>query len=134
MPMATESSSCILAPISIGELIDKITILEIKCTNLRGDALSNTQKELELLQGCLNASGICAKPELIRELKEVNQELWRIEDRIREQESQQDFGKLFISLARAVYKTNDRRSAIKKSINLECGSPIVEEKSYSNYQ
>ena len=132
--MTTEPSSCILAPVSIGELIDKITILEIKCTNLDGDALSNTQKELDLLQDCLNTSGICAKPELISELKEINQKLWKIEDQIREQEMQQDFGAAFISLARAVYKTNDRRSEIKKAINLDCGSLIVEEKSYSDYE
>ena len=71
--------------------------------------------------------------ELFSELKDVNQRLWDIEDQIREHERKKNFDSVFIDLARAVYKTNDRRSAIKKLINTECGSAIIEEKSYSDY-
>lgn len=131
--MSPHSSAFIHAPISIGELIDKITILEIKCKNLKDQALIHCQKELYLLEQCLNSSNSCVNARLVSELKEVNQSLWDIEDQIREHEMQQDFGAVFVDLARSVYKTNDRRSAIKRMINVECGSAIIEEKSYSEY-
>ena len=123
----------ILAPISLGELIDKITILQIKTQHLQGTALENVKKELEDLKTTLNNLQLNIDPTLIHRLKEVNQDLWQIEDDIRDLERQQSFDENFINLARSVYQTNDRRSAIKKEINITYGSVFVEEKSYQDY-
>ena len=123
----------ILAPISLGELIDKITILQIKTQHLRGTALENVKKELEALETTLNDLQLNIDPTLIQRLKEVNQDLWQIEDDIREQERQKSFGETFIHLARSVYQQNDQRAAIKKEINTTYGSVFVEEKSYQQY-
>ena len=123
----------ILAPISLGELIDKITILQIKTQHLQGTALENVKKELQALENTLNNLQLNIEPTLIRRLKEVNQDLWKIEDDIREQERQKSFDDTFIHLARSVYQQNDRRSAIKKEINTTYGSALVEEKSYKQY-
>ena len=123
----------ILAPISLGELIDKITILQIKTQHLQGTALENVKKELKALETTLNDLQLNLDPTLIQRLKEVNQDLWKIEDDIREQERQKSFGETFIRLARSVYQQNDRRAAIKKEINSIYGSALVEEKSYQEY-
>ena len=123
----------ILAPISLGELIDKITILQIKSKHLQGDGLENVKKELEELEKTLNNLQLNINPNLIQRLKEVNQDLWQIEDDIRDQERQKNFGETFIRLARSVYQQNDRRAAIKKEINTTYGSALVEEKSYKQY-
>ena len=123
----------ILAPISLGELIDKITILQIKTQHLRGTALENVKKELEALETTLNDLQLNIDPTLIQRLKEVNQDLWHIEDDIREQERLKSFGETFIRLARSVYQQNDQRAAIKKEINTTYGSAFVEEKSYQQY-
>ena len=123
----------ILAPISLGELIDKITILQIKTQHLQGTALENVKKELQALENTLNNLQLNIKPTLIRGLKEVNQDLWKIEDDIREQERQKSFDDTFIHLARSVYQQNDRRAAIKKEINTTYDSALVEEKSYKQY-
>lgn len=123
----------IQAPISLGELIDKITILEIKTQHLQGNALENVQKELAALQGTLDALDLQVDPTLIQRLKEVNAALWQIEDAIRDQERQKSFGETFIRLARSVYQQNDRRAAIKKEINTTYGSALVEEKAYKGY-
>ena len=123
----------IQAPISFGELIDKITILEIKTKHLQGNALENVQKELVALQGILDSLDLQIDPTLIQRLKEVNIDLWHIEDEIRKKERIDDFGESFISLARSVYKQNDRRAAIKKEINTAYGSALVEEKSYQDH-
>lgn len=124
----------ILAPISLGELIDKITILELKQQHLQAaPALRNVARELQALQTLLSGLELDLDPELVAWLKAANAELWRIEDAIRLKESQHDFGPGFIELARAVYLTNDRRSAIKKEINSRYGSQIVEEKAYQDY-
>ena len=123
----------ILAPISLGELIDKITILQIKTKHLQGTALENVKKELKALQTTLDKLQINIDTTLIQRLKEVNQDLWHIEDNIRDQERQKDFGEAFIELARAVYQQNDRRAAIKKEINTTFGSSFIEEKSYKQY-
>ena len=120
----------ILAPISLGELIDKITILQIKTQHLQGTALENVKKELEALEATLNNLQLNIDTTLIQRLKEVNQDLWKTENDIREQERQKSFGEIFIGLARAVYQQNDRRVAIKKEINTTYGSALVEEKSY----
>ena len=123
----------ILAPISLGELIDKITILQIKSQHLQGIALENVNKELDALETTLNNLQLNIDTALIQSLKEVNQDLWQIEDNIRDQERQKSFGDTFIQLARSVYQQNDRRAAIKKEINTTYDSDFVEEKSYKEY-
>jgi len=123
----------ILAPISLGELIDKITILQIKTTQLQGTSLENVRKELEALESILNNLKINIDTTLIQRLKEVNQDLWKIEDDIRDQDRKKTYGETFIRLARSVYQQNDRRAAIKKEINTTYGSAFVEEKSYHHY-
>ncbi|AII47748.1 hypothetical protein KR52_01015 [Synechococcus sp. KORDI-52] len=123
----------IQAPISLGELIDKITILQIKTNHLQGAALKHVTTELNALESTLKNLNLNVDPKLIQQLKEVNQGLWHIEDEIRDQERQKNFGDTFIQLARSVYKQNDRRSAIKKEINIAYGSAFTEEKSYQPY-
>lgn len=129
----------IQAPISLGELIDKITILEIKTANIADAAkLANVTHELEVLNNTvsqlLDAAGIAKLAPLKAALKDINQQLWVIEDDIRDCERAKDFSEPFIELARAVYVTNDKRAAVKKDINLAFGSELVEEKSYRDYQ
>ena len=123
----------IFAPISIGELFDKISILEIKEERIKDPAkLVNVRRELDGLRGIAAERSLSVRAEAIADLKAVNAELWNIEDAIRVCEARRGFGKRFIALARAVYKTNDRRSAIKREINNHFGSAIVEEKSYAD--
>jgi len=128
--------SVIAVPISFGELIDKITILEIKSERIHDESkLANVRHELELLETTWSsaaASAIDISGARDR-LKSVNEELWKIEDDIRIKESKREFDKRFVELARAVYVTNDRRANIKKEINLALGSELVEEKSYEDY-
>jgi len=129
----------IQAPISLGELIDKITILEIKAVNIDDAAkLKNVTHELNILNdkvsSLLDAAGQAKLTPLKQALKDINQELWVIEDDIRDCELAKDFSDKFIQLARAVYFTNDKRAAVKKDINLAFGSELIEEKSYKNYQ
>ena len=119
-----------------GELVDKITILEIKTRHISDPAkLGNVRRELDLLTRCLAGLDLPrGELETLRaELLAVNQELWRIEDEIRLCERDRDFGDGFVALARAVYTTNDRQFAIKSRINALAGSEIVEEKSYEPY-
>lgn len=123
-------------PVSFGEVLDKITILEIKSERITDpEKLVNIRRELEALQQVWNET--LADPEQVneerRELKTINEALWQIEDDIREQEAARDFGPRFIELARAVYVTNDKRGVVKKRINLALGSRFVEEKSYRDY-
>tara|TARA_B100000965_G_C19289016_1_gene625014 strand:+ start:74 stop:475 length:402 start_codon:yes stop_codon:yes gene_type:complete len=125
--------STILSPISLGELIDKITILEIKKENMQGGQLDNVKKELIYLQKTLTDIGVVIDNDLINDLKTVNNKLWNIEDEIRFKESKQEFDQFFINLARSVYKENDRRALLKKKINTIYNSDIVEEKSYKKY-
>ena len=126
-------SSTILAPISIGELIDKITILEIKQINMTGIKLKNINKEMKLLKNILQDKNLEINIDLIKNLKKVNKKLWEIEDNIRIKESNQEFDEEFIKLARSVYIENDKRASIKKEINQKYNSDLVEEKSYKNY-
>jgi hypothetical protein len=125
----------VLVPTSWGEVIDKITILEIKVARLPTDvARANAAKELKLLSDI--AAPALGKPEaqtLMVRLKGLNEALWEIEDSIREHERKADFGTQFITLARAVYHRNDERGAIKRQLNLLLGSGLVEEKSYAPY-
>ncbi len=129
----------IQAPISLGELIDKITILEIKAVNIGDEAkLKNVTHELNILNdkvsSLLDSAGQTKLAPLIQALKDINQELWIIEDDIRDCERDKDFSDKFIQLARAVYFTNYKRAAVKKDIYLAFGSELIEEKSYKNYQ
>ena len=125
--------STILAPISIGELIDKITILEIKQIYMTGSKLKNINKEMKLLKNILQDKNLEINIDLIKNLKKINKKLWEIEDNIRIKESNQEFDEEFIKLARSVYIENDKRASIKKEINQKYNSDLVEEKSYKNY-
>lgn len=123
-------------PVSWGELIDKITILEIKQMEIKSpDALANINREHEALTLAQNQAG--AETEELRGLKaellKINRTLWQIEDDIRDCERQGNFGEEFIRLARAVYQTNDRRAAVKRDINSLMNSAFFEEKSYQDY-
>jgi hypothetical protein len=121
----------VLAPISVGELIDKITILEIKLTLLTDPAkLENVKVELDELNKVRNSLDLPPLHEFEKQLKVVNEELWNIEDFKRRMEKEQKFDEGFIAAARWVYLKNDIRAAIKREINKRCGSLIVEEKSY----
>ena len=122
--------------ISIGELFDKLTILEIKIDKINDPAkLENITKEWSALNDkSVNVLSIFADSDLFKkidQLKTVNEELWWVEDNIRENEKQQIFDREFVELARSVYKLNDERSEIKRQINLLTKSNIIEEKSYS---
>jgi len=121
------------APISIGELVDKITILEIKKNKLQNSKLENVLKELSFLRKLMEKHQIEITDNLFTELKEINLTLWNIEDQIRIKEKNKEFDNIFIELARSVYFTNDKRSEIKKRINRLSNSEITEEKSYSEY-
>ena len=125
--------STILAPISIGELIDKITILEIKQIYMTGTKLKNINKEMKLLKNILQDKNLEINIDLIKNLKKINKKLWEIEDNIRIKESKQEFDEEFVKLARSVYIENDKRASIKKEINQKYNSDLVEEKSYKNY-
>ena len=126
-----------LVPISPGELLDKITILRIKCDRISDAAkLANVRRELSRLEQSWAAS-VPAATDLMAEeaeLARVNAALWDIEDRIRDHESEQRFDAGFIELARSVYLRNDERAAIKRRINLKLASELVEEKSYRPYR
>ena len=119
--------------ISPGELLDKLTILEIKAERLRDSGKrKNVLHELDSLRRDWAAGGRSG-PEvepLVTELRAVNEALWEIEDRIRLKEAHQEFDAEFIDLARSVYRTNDRRAAIKRALNEALGSDLIEEKSY----
>ena len=121
------------APISIGELIDKITILEIKKNKLQNSKLENVLKELSFLRKLMEKHQIEITDNLFTQLKEINLTLWNIEDQIRIKEKNKEFDNIFIELARSVYFTNDKRSEIKKRINRLSNSEITEEKSYADY-
>jgi len=126
----------IKVPVSPGEVLDKITILEIKSERMSDpEKVTNVRVELVLLQETWKE--FIRDDEVIRglhaQLKEVNEALWEIEDDIRDKERAKEFDERFIALARAVYVTNDRRSKVKKELNLHLGSEIVEEKSYQDY-
>jgi len=124
------------AQISVGEWIDKLTILEIKLAAiLERDKLANVRREYETLLAAAPAE-LLTRVEIAAaraRLKAVNAELWRIEDEIRVKERASDFSDEFIALARAVYVTNDKRAALKREINRLTSSELVEEKSYANY-
>jgi len=129
--------SLINTPVSYGEILDKITILEIKAQKITDtEKQKNVKHELNLLLDTWNQK---VKPtdeltDLKQQLKTVNQSLWDIEDNIRIKESKKEFGDEFIQIARSVYYENDKRAALKKQVNLVLGSELIEEKSYENYE
>ena len=129
--------SLIETPVSFGELIDKITILEIKSRRITDDAkLANVRNELDLLNATW-ANDVASHTDIADErgrLLAVNELLWDIEDKIRLKERAQEFDQAFIELARAVYFRNDERAAFKREINLKLGSKLIEEKSYQDYR
>ena len=123
-------------PVSVGEVLDKITILQIKLAHISdANKRVNIQNELDSLLPLVDGDGFTTDEMqgLMAELKSVNEALWDIEDDIREKEAAKSFDAEFIKLARAVYVTNDRRAEIKKQINLATGSALIEEKSYESY-
>lgn len=124
-------------PVSVGELIDKLTILAIKSRRISDPVrLANVHREYDALDAVARASGLrerYALCDLEEMLQQANESLWDIEDAIRDCERRADFGPAFIELARSVYRTNDRRADIKNQINVRCGSLYVEEKSYAEY-
>lgn len=123
-------------PVSWGEMLDKITILEIKSEQIKdAGKLMNIRRELEEL--CRTRDELIVMPDevkaMVAELKHINQKLWVVEDDLRDCERKKDFGAKFVELARAVYYTNDERATIKREINDALGSALVEEKSYAAY-
>lgn len=123
-------------PVSWGELLDKIAILEIKAERIADPVKNaNVVKELAALKRTRDQTGVDLAPvsDAVDALRQVNGALWRIEDDIRDCERQQAFGETFIALARAVYRTNDERALLKRRINDALGSDLVEEKSYASY-
>ena len=127
----------ILIPISPGELLDKITILQIKAERIIDPVkVANVKTELDMLSKVWSdAVAVDAEiTTLTAELKAVNEALWEIEDDIRDEERNKRFNERFIELARAVYVTNDERANAKKKVNLHLNSTIVEEKSYQDYK
>jgi len=121
--------------VSHGEIVDKLTILQIKKENITDpNKLDNIIKEYEYLLSVVeNDLGISTSSPEYLELLSVNKDLWVIEDDIRDKEKQKEFDEDFVSLARSVYYTNDVRAKIKKEINLKYSSGFIEEKSYSDY-
>lgn len=131
------SMSEILVPVSFGELLDKIAILQIKSERMSDEAkLANVRKELSALEQTWMAHPAAGNDvvELRAQLKAVNERLWEIEDEIRLKERAQEFDEEFVRLARSVYFENDERARVKKDINLALGSAYVEEKSYQDYR
>ena len=129
----------LLVPVSTGELVDKITILEIKKRKIKQpEALKNISTELKLLQDILNSLSQnfskeenAKNDEIKRDLEKINLQLWDVEDALRSHESKQCFGPGFIKLARSVYTLNDQRAQLKRSINILCNSSLIQEKSYT---
>ena len=124
----------IVVPVSIGELVDKITILRIKSRRIEDQGkLKNIRLELDSLLQVCREQGIDASSRLALDLEAINEELWDIEDRIRDKERSKTFDADFIALARSVYVQNDKRFAVKSQINTASGSTLKEEKSYKPY-
>jgi len=128
------SNNIVYAPISVGELVDKITILEIKKIKFKEVKLKNILSELKILKKILNSYDFKIDRIFFKKLKKVNQKLWDIEDSIRIKEMEKAFDDDFVQLARSVYLENDKRYLIKKEINDNYKSGIVEEKDYSDYK
>jgi hypothetical protein len=130
----------LMIPVSFGELVDKITILEIKAQTFQGAALEHVTHELNVLRVIHQdhqavsvdpvSNEVVSNDALWERLRRVNRSLWQVEDALRDYEAKREFGRRFIALARSVYLINDRRAALKRQLTLNDGSGIVEEKSY----
>ena len=121
--------------VSHGEIVDKITILRIKESKIQDETkLANVKKELDELLPSLQLMGLKEESESFTNLLEVNQKLWQIEDDIRDKERAKEFDEEFIEIARAVYRVNDQRCVLKKQINIDTSSTLVEEKSYAEME
>ena len=120
----------ILVPISLGELVDKISILELKCEFLFEQAQFRVNLELLVLVNVLEALNLDIDPSLVMKLKQANRALWVLEEQIRHFEQLQTFGEDFVQTARAIYLENDKRARLKRTINIRYGSALIEEKSY----
>ena len=134
--LAGDLQRLVYVPVSVGELVDKITILEIKSERISDpQKLDHIRLELKLLRDAWDERGgpRLGLDKVINELKRTNESLWVIEDDIRDCERQKEFGQRFLDLARAVYQKNDRRFKLKRKINESAGSSLIEEKSYSGY-
>lgn len=128
----------VFTEVALGELVDKITILQIKSERITDpNKLINIMNELNALlesyQQIISPEQRAEIADLVTKLKKINEELWDIEDNIRDKELMQEFDDAFIQLARSVYFTNDARCAVKRNINIACGSRLIEEKSYRDY-
>ncbi len=126
----------LLVQISPGEFLDKLTILEIKSERIHDPAkLANVRHELEMIRSSWRESPLSGRDvsAVVARLKQVNEALWEIEDRIRDKEATRSFDAEFIELARSVYITNDRRTSLKRELNIALGSDLIEEKSYKKY-
>lgn len=120
--------------ISIGELVDKVTILSIKLKMIDDpEKLKNISKEYDILKNKMESVGITSESEEFNQLLAVNQKLWDIENRIRLKEAKKEFDDEFIELARSIYRENDARTSIKRNINLKWNSELTEEKEYTKY-
>jgi len=121
--------------VSIGEIVDKLTILSIKLDMFKDpEKRKNVEKEYQILLQSLKTSDITPESEEFKILKTINLKLWDIEDKIRVKEAEKSFDDEFIELARSVYFTNDERAEIKKQINLKYNSDLIEEKEYVSYK
>tara|TARA_Y100000589_G_C27180567_1_gene640563 strand:- start:189 stop:575 length:387 start_codon:yes stop_codon:yes gene_type:complete len=122
--------SMIFAPISIGELFDKLSILQIKRERIEGIKLNNIKNEIIELEEVIKNNNLEIDKKFFSDLKKINFCLWEIEDKIRIKDSKNEFDQEFIALAKSVYKENDKRATLKKEINLKYGSFLIEEKTY----
>jgi hypothetical protein len=128
--------TAIFAPISVGEALDRLTILWVKRDQISDSGkLQNIHREILQLETAIfrNLVRTDAVNDLVSRLSGINTQLWHIEDEIRRCEGRKDFGPTFIQLARSIYRTNDERAAIKRQINELTGSALIEEKSYTSY-
>jgi hypothetical protein len=121
--------------VSIGELVDKVSILSIKLKKVKdANKLENIKKEYAILSKAMEQNGISLNSLEFKRLESINLKLWDIEDQIRTKEAKKEFDEAFISLARSIYFTNDERAEVKRAVNIKYGSGIVEEKEYVEYK
>jgi hypothetical protein len=121
--------------VSNGDLIDRASILSIKLQKIKSkEKLLNVQKEFDILFESMRSIGISEGSQEFQNLKKINLTLWEVEDRIRMKEFRQEFDDEFIRLARKIYFENDKRSEIKRQINITTGSTLIEEKEYVEYK
>jgi hypothetical protein len=121
--------------VSIGELVDKVSILSIKLKKIKNaNKLENIQKEYTILAQAMKGSGMSLESNEFKRLEAINLKLWDIEDQIRTKEAKKEFDEAFIALARSVYFTNDERAEVKREVNIKYGSGLIEEKEYVEYK